>query len=466
MKDIYGDDAYNWSRYGEAQSALAASKIDLNPIVGSKGGSSRIYSKGAFVIGMLSHVVGHDEFQRAIKNYLTKFAYANANTNDLYMSFYESLGLNLDWFFDEWLYRGGEPDYHISYGNIISNGKAITEVSIDQVQPLTEYTDYFKMPITVEVHYKDGSMDSKTDMVESSHYVMDIPNTTGKAVDFVLFDPNYTILKTTEFDKSNEEWQAQALRAPNMLDRYEALVAFRTQPMKDKKDVLMKMYHKETFHAMKEEILSQLSADTSIQTWVIFLDAIKDKEASVRMTALQDVPKIPADGKTAFENLLSDSSYTIIQAALEKLCIIFPEKKGAYLRKTDKLYGQDNELRVKWLQLAYVQPADTVVRNADSIKHINSAILKELIDYTSPAFEFRIRTNAFKALQALNYLDDRSAMSMLNASLSWNGRLASPAREALGYFYKQIDKKAIIDQCIAKGKWTDEERNKLSGMFK
>ncbi len=466
MKDIYGEDAYNWSRYGEAQAAIAASKNDLNPIVGSKGGSARIYSKGAFVIGMLSHVVGHDEFQRAIKNYLTKFAYANANTNDLYMSFYETLGLNLDWFFDEWLYRGGEPDYHVSYSSIISNSKPVTAVAIDQVQPLTEYSDYFKMPITIEVHYKDGSMDSKTEVVETNHHIINVPNTTGKAVDFVLFDPNYTILKTTEFDKSNEEWQAQALRAPNMLDRYEALLAIRNQPMKDKKDVLLKLYHKETFHAMKEEILSQLSADTSIQTWVIYLDAIKDKEASVRMAALQDVPKIPADGRVAFENLLGDSSYTIIQAALEKLYITFPEKRGAYLHKTDKLYGQDNELRIKWLQLSYAQPADTAGHNADSIKHVNDVVLKELTDYTTPAFQFRIRTNSFKALQALNYLDGKSAMSMLNASLSWNGRLANPARESLGYFYKQIDKKAMIDQCISKGKWTADERGKLTGMFK
>jgi len=123
-------------------------------------------------------------------------------------------------------------------------------------------------------------------------------------------------------------------------------------------------------------------------------------------------------------------------------------------------------LRVKWLELAFMLPADTSGHNADSVKNVNESVLKELTDYTTPAFEFRIRTNAFKTLESLNYLDSKSAMSMLNASLSWNGRLASPARDALGYFYKQIDKKAIIDQCIAKGKWTDEERTRLTGIFK
>jgi len=461
MKTLYGQDAYDWARYGEAQSALAASKIDQNPIVGSHGGTARIYAKGAFVLGMLSYVSGHDGFQKSVKNYLDNFAYANANTNDLYMSFYKTLGLNLDWFFDEWLYRGGEPDYHVHYDNVLTKTKSETDVYIDQVQELTPYTDYFKMPLTVEVHYKDGSTDSKTETIASNHYIMDIPNPTSKVIDFVLFDPGYNVLKTVKFDKTAEEWQSQALRAPNMLDRYEALVAMRPQPMNDKRDALIKMFRKETFHAMKEEILTQLAPDTTIQSWVMFLDAFRDKDAAVRLAALQNVAKIPDDGKAIFENLLEDSSYTIMETDLQKLCADFPENKSTYLQKTDKLYGLDNTLRMAWLQLAYMYPADTAGHPADSVRNANELILKELDDYTTPAFEFRTRDNAFKALMALNYLDKKSATSILDASLSWNGRLASPAREALGYFNKQVDKKALINHCIADGKWTEEEKTKL-----
>lgn len=451
-KSIYGQDAYDWSRYGEAQGALAASKENLNPIVGTKGGSARIYSKGSFVLGMLSNVVGHDQFQASVKAYLTKFAYQNANTNDFYMSFYSQLGINLDWFFDEWLYRGGEPDYHVQYNNIILDGRPTTRVSIDQAQALTQYTDYFRMPITIEVHYKDGNVDAKKEMVEGNHYIMDVPNPTGKAVDFVLFDPNYTVLKTVEFDKSKQEWQAQALRAPNMLDRYEALVAMRSQPLSEKRETLGKMFKKETFHAMKEEILSQLSSDTSYQSQFMVLDGLKDKDASVRASAIQDMIKIPLFARTAFENLLEDSSYSIVEAALVKLCGSFPDNKAQYLQKTDKMYGLDNSLRIAWLQLSYQKPGDTAVG--------------ELVDYTTPAFEFRTRYGAFKALEAINYLNQKSAMSMLDASLSWNGRLASPAKEALQYFYKQMDKRDLIDQCINAGNWTDADRLKLKGIVK
>ena len=119
-----------------------------------------------------------------------------------------------------------------------------------------------------------------------------------------------------------------------------------------------------------------------------------------------------------------------------------------------------------WLQLAFMTPADTAGHPADSVKHSNDMVLKELVDDATPAFEFRTRDNAFKTLQALNYLDEKSAKSILDASLSWNGRLANPAKEALTYFYKQVDKKALINTCIANGKWTDAERTKLNGFVK
>jgi len=81
---------------------------------------------------------------------------------------------------------------------------------------------------------------------------------------------------------------------------------------------------------------------------------------------------------------------------LQKLCTDIPENKARYLQKTDKLYGLDNTTRFIWLQLAYVQPADTAGHPIDSIRHSNEQVLKELVDYATPAFEFRIRIMPLK----------------------------------------------------------------------
>ncbi len=452
-KDLYGQDAFDWSRWNEAQSALNASKDNLNPIVGTKGGGARIYQKGSFTLGMLSGIVGHDEFQKAVKMYLTKFAYQNVNTNDFYMSFYDNLGRNMDWFFDEWLYRGGEPDYHVHYDAFTgANGKRITQVYIDQVQKVSEYNGYFKMPVTVEVHYKDGSMDSKQEWVEAEHHIMQVPNSLGKDIDFVLFDPNYSILRHLTFTRSKEEWKAQALRAPHMLDKYEALVNMRTWPAKAKRDVLIQVYHNATFHALKEEILSQLDDDDNADSRALFKEALKDKEASVRQSAVNNMARIPADLKASYEAVLTDSAYDIIEGVLPKLCEAFPADKATYLAKTDKLEGLDHTLRITWLRLSYQKPGD--------------AYVTELVDLTSNSFEFRTRVNAMKALEQLNYLDRKAIISALDACLNWNGRLANPAKECLQYFYKQTDKRLMIDKEIEGGKWSDEQKERLRKMFK
>jgi aminopeptidase N len=450
-RDLYGQDAYDWGRYGNAQAALGASKADLNPIVGTKGGGARIYNKGAFVLGMLSNVVGHDDYQRAVKAYLTRFAYKNANTNDFYLSFYDALGLNLDWFFDEWLYRGGEPDYHIRYDKLTVDGKQYTQVYIDQVQKINEFTGYFKMPVRVEVHYKDGTSDAKTEWVETEHHIMKIPDSLGKEIDYVLFDPNYTILKHVTFDKSFEEWQAQALRAPHMLDKYEALLALRAQPVKDKIETLTKVYNNAKFHALREEILNQLADDKSQDALNLFKEGLADKEPSVRVNAVRNTHAITELSRPDYEPLLKDSSYDVVESVLEKLCDDFPANDSVYLAKTNKVMGLDHSLRITWLRIENRNAVDSTIR--------------ELVDYTSNAFEFRTRTNAFKALQQLNYLDDKSIRGLLEASLSWNGRLANPAKETLEYFGKQHAKKSQILEGIDKGNWTAAQKEKLRKLF-
>jgi hypothetical protein len=66
------------------------------------------------------------------------------------------LGLNADWFFDEWIARGGEPIYQIHYEDLTYNdGSKATEIAIEQVQKTNETIQYFKMPLAIEVHYTD-----------------------------------------------------------------------------------------------------------------------------------------------------------------------------------------------------------------------------------------------------------------------------------------------------------------------
>src|SRR6185369_2617030 len=82
----------------------------------SSGGTVRHYPQGAFVLNMLKYVSGGREaYNKSIKHYLETHPYANVDSEDLLIAFEETLGLSLDWYWDQWIYRGGVPDYRISY---------------------------------------------------------------------------------------------------------------------------------------------------------------------------------------------------------------------------------------------------------------------------------------------------------------------------------------------------------------
>ena len=138
----------------------------------------------------------------------------------------------------------------------------------------------------------------KSNGLPVEHEDVIIPNPAGKEIDFVLFDPNRKVLKKVKFIRSYDELASQALRASNMIDRYDALIALRDIPINQKKADLLKCYKKETFQLTKGEIIAQLSADNSEETTQLIINAINDKDDKVRLAVLQNVTKVPSSIKS------------------------------------------------------------------------------------------------------------------------------------------------------------------------
>ncbi|MCB0802400.1 MAG: M1 family metallopeptidase, partial [Flavobacteriales bacterium] len=216
QKEAFGSDHFDWVRRNYNEQALNASKSDLKPLAHSSAGTVRHYPKGAFVLQMLKYVVGREQYNAAIKYYLEKHAYGNVNSNDLLVAFHEKLGLSLNWFWEEWIYKGGEPAYEVSFTEIGNAGI----FDVKQTHEQNDLVGLFKMPINFEIHYKDGSNSVKQVWIEKeSHQVkFEIPAT--KEVSYVLFDPNSEVMKSVQFSKSTAMLKAQASEAKNMMDRY------------------------------------------------------------------------------------------------------------------------------------------------------------------------------------------------------------------------------------------------------
>ncbi len=230
-QSIEGEDAYHWKRRDEMNTALEAEYKNNYPVAHSESGSPRVYQKGSFALDMVRYVVGDEQFKLVIKDYLERYPYQNVETRDFEMQFMRSLGINLNWFFDQWIYRNGVPEYSINYSTSDNN----IAITIKQTQIQNETVHLFKMPVHIQVHFVDGSFNDQLVWIENETTVVSFQKKLNMEVAFVLFDPNTMIYAKVNFQKSYEELKYQAFNAPNMMDRFDAIAMMRSTEISKKK---------------------------------------------------------------------------------------------------------------------------------------------------------------------------------------------------------------------------------------
>lgn len=424
-KSIFGDDFYQNEMNNEWLQTMAAAKQNNYPVGGSQGGVARIYQKGSLVLGMLRYVMGDREFLDAVKLYTERSLFRNVETADFIRDVYDATGKPWNWFFEEWVMKGGEPNYRVDYSSLDeTDGKRFTVFNVTQIHETSDLIGLFKMPVVFEVHYSDGTSDKLTAWIENKTHLVRVPNTGKKTIAYTLFDPGRNILKKVTFDKSIEELSAQALQAANMIDRYDALLALRPTPVDKKRTLLLQCYPKEKFFLTKTEIIQQLAGDNTPESVALLLEAVNDADANVRKAAILNADPIPPILREAFEERLSDSSYLNIELVLDALCSDFPEERSYYLESTKDDKGwRGLNIRMKWLEIA--------------IGTGQKEFLPELIAYTGPRYEFETRVNSLNTLRKLNFLDKAVLSGAISAALHWNGKLSGTAKEVLAYFYQQ-----------------------------
>lgn len=434
-KSVFGEDYYQNVRRDEWIETMEAEAKDKYPTGHSQGGRARWYPKGSLILDMLRNVLGEENFKASIKYYLGHYPYQDAETSDFLRAIYYATGLSMDWFFEQWIYRGGEPEFEVTYKPVAMDKKSITQITVRQIQPVNEIIKYFRMPVMFEVHYADHTFDKVTKWVDGQVTTAEVPNDAGKKIAFVLFDPGRQILKKVKFSKSFEELSSQIIHAPQIIDRYDALLALRDFSIEQKRDILLQCYNVEKFHLNKAEIISQLSADTNARTIDLIRKAIYDQDVYVRRAVVQQIKKVPGDLQSDYETLLTDISYINVELALANLVSSFPRDGERYLSITEKETGwRGINIRICWLELAIGQGKEEY--------------LAELINYSSKSYEFETRQNALMALKRLNYIDKQVAENLLEAAIYWNYKLVNTAKEVLSFYKQQTKSKAQLNDCL------------------
>lgn len=440
IREIYGEDEFKMAQRGEVLSALAASKNDDYPVAHSRGGTARVYPKGSSVLQMLRYVLGDENYLRVIDAYLDKYAFKNVETNDLYQVILDELGLNLDWFFEQWLYKGGEPHYEVSY----LSGEKTTHMVVRQIHERDQVIGLFKMPVWVAVHYTDGTSEKKQVWVEKETELISFKNQGGKKVAFVLFDVNSEITKQVTFKRTTAELLAQLAGAEHMIDRYDAIQAL--PELNDEiRKALHEAYRNNSFHSIREEIVKKLAVDKA--SFAFLKEVLPAADLRIRRAYLFAVDGAEETMREVVEQCLRDSSYINIDRALGLLVRSYPGDAAKYLEATAGVLGRNHELRINWLVY--------------QITSGNTEYSNELVRYSSSLYEFRTRMAAFRGLIAVNLLTEESVQNLFDASLSLNRRLAGPAISTLQHFNKQEKYLRLIRNTLENSMLTEKEKSQL-----
>jgi aminopeptidase N len=151
--------------------------------VGSIFNKNLSYAKASWVLHMLRHVVGDSAFFEGLQEYGDRYRFKSAVTEQFRDVMEEISGIDLDAFFQRWIYGEYYPIYEVTY-NFNSDSLFI---QIEQ----TQANEVFEMPI-----------DIKANFVNNSEQFWVIQNT-QKNESFSFALPASSILESIEIDPDN-----------------------------------------------------------------------------------------------------------------------------------------------------------------------------------------------------------------------------------------------------------------------
>ncbi|MBI5475777.1 MAG: peptidase M1 [Ignavibacteriales bacterium] len=195
----YGFASYQSSMNSEmtsAKSTTARLYLSDTSSVGSMFGYSLVYAKGATVLHMLRHVVGDSAFFRAMYSYANdpRFKYGTASTPDLKSVFETESGMDLNFFFDEWVYGTRYPRYSYGWTSQPTAGGYNVTFGLTQTTGTTNPA-FFTMPIDLKIY--GAGWDTTVvifNNLQTQTFEIDISHQSTS----LQFDPMNWILKTKD----------------------------------------------------------------------------------------------------------------------------------------------------------------------------------------------------------------------------------------------------------------------------
>ncbi|HEX4269016.1 MAG TPA: M1 family aminopeptidase [Steroidobacteraceae bacterium] len=333
------NDAYRYEIYNDQNTALGVDALrGHRPLVAHEYVDPLdmleeiTHDKGAAVLDMMRYVLDGDAAMQspasqnetlfqALHYYLTTHEARTADSTELLRSIWTSTGNELGWFFHEWVFEGGHPDYRVS---ATYDPRRKTEVvRVAQTQKVDANTPVFDMPIDL-AFFGDGNQRLETRIRDDgATRVFDIPLPFVPA--WVDFDPDDILYKSVVFDKTDGELIKEAQHDPHMMSRLWAAQRLGDR-LKENQGccvrALQRVLDHDSFYAVRIQAAISLGAGRSGQAKQALLNAMSQADSRVRAAAVSAMSNFLGDRAlidTLIRTLHEDPSYAVQAAAAEEL---------------------------------------------------------------------------------------------------------------------------------------------------
>src|SRR6266550_3767910 len=295
----------------------------------ASSGSNNIYPKGALVLEMLRNYLGDERFWAGIHHYLTTHAFGNAITDDLRQSVLESTGENLDWFWDEWIYSAGYPEFTVT-SSYNAEARRVSVV-VKQTQRDTLKADStgmryvvpetFRMPVTIRVGTSSGSDVVRTTWIRQRDDTIAVDGVASSPT-MIVFDDGNHVLKKLTFDQPTPLLATQLRNDENLWNRWWVIqqLAARTTDAAAQSALADAATGSDYFLTRMQAAaaLGGMPPDVALPA---LTKALRDTASQVRQAAVEALGRV--DGAAALPLVRatwrSDASYVVRAAALSAL---------------------------------------------------------------------------------------------------------------------------------------------------
>lgn len=410
-----------------------------------------LYEKGSLVLHALRGVLGDDAFFRSIQRYCRENQHRSVLTQDLVDAIEAESGRNLEWFFDQWVFRPGHPELKVSWS--WDDAQRLATVTVKQTQKTENGAAIFRIPVTVDFTVGRGKRQAfRVEVTEAEHsFVFPL----AARPDMCRFDPYNQVPKELTFEKSVGELRLQLRDDDDIAGRQFAAEQLGKKGGHEAVAALAEALHRDRFWAVQAAAAKALGATRSNEAREALVLAAKIRNAKARRAVIAalgqfrgDEAVFPAVRAAAAKDrswfvegeahrsagkLRAEGSFDLLVAGMERDSFRQVIRQGCIDGFVELRDERAFEILIEAAR--YGAPQQSRAAAVGAIGRLGvffEGRKKALADEVTPLLDdpdFRVRISAARALRGLGEASAAAALDQM-AVRELDGRGVRAAREA------------------------------------